>query len=334
MRSLFLASALLLGVATTALAQQVTVSGIVRERGDGSVIADATVRLPGVPTTLTNGEGRFALRGIEPGSYTLAIEALGYERRRIDIVVRNDTTLVIELTPDPVRLEGVTARGITVRGRLVDAESGARLWGGEVIVQPGSRRIGVRSGDFRVRGVPRGTVRFTARVLEYLPESIEFDAQRDTTLQFDMRIDSVGIRLIQRQVQRLADRAQEQPYSVRALGRDDIRQAGAPTVGELIFRNVSIQSLSRFSSPFSRSQRSQGREGSDLPAPCIKLDDVDADFDMLLSMPPDIVERIEIFDFDGGMIRVYTKRYVAGLMRRETLPKVMYMTSGLIRVCI
>jgi len=298
------------GVASSACAQEVTVVGIVTDAADSAPVVDATVRITGAPWTFTNREGRFIVEGVRPGRTTIAIEALGYEPFSRDITIRGDTLLRITLGRDPLRLEGVEVRGVTIRGELYDRTTGRRVYDGEIVLQPDGRRVSARHGNFTMRNVPTGPVRLVARVIEYLPEAIEFDATADTTLRFDMRIDSVGIRLIQRQVRRLEQRAEAEPYRVRALNRDDIARAGAPDVAELIRRNLPIHAVPQ-RPPY---------DGM-----CVIYNDARMPFEMLIGMPPELVERIEVLGFDGAMIRVYSKRYVAGLMRRTKLPTSMFL---------
>jgi len=66
---------------------------------------------------------------------------------------------------------------------------------------------------------------------------------------------------------------------------------------------------------------------------CVFIDDVQQlDFGFLWSLSAGEVERIEIYD-GGGMIRVYTKRFVIGLLGKEPV-HMLYMKGGLFRpVC-
>lgn len=293
--------------------QPVSVSGIVTEAGQGTPIGDATVSLAGRDAT-TGRDGRFRIEAVTPGRYSLEVVGIGYRRSIIDLEIRNDTVIQIVLEPDPLALETLIARAVTIRGTLRDAETGRMLEGGQVILQPGDHTTRVPRGDFRFDGVAAGRVTISARVIEYLPARIDLDAIADTTLRIDMEVDSVGLRLVARLVHRLAERAEELPLRVRALGRDDIRSSGAPTVAAVIRRELPLTM-------------------KELEERCVMYDDRRIDPNLLLGIPSDIIERVEIIGYGGAMIRVYSKRYVLSLMRRTTLPKMQYLRSGLGRVC-
>jgi hypothetical protein len=53
----------------------------------------------------------------------------------------------------------------------------------------------------------------------------------------------------------------------------------------------------------------------------------------VVHLPPEQIERIEIFGFRGSMIRVYSRKYVARLMRTSRLNPIMYMRAGLGTAC-
>ncbi|HEX2167276.1 MAG TPA: carboxypeptidase regulatory-like domain-containing protein, partial [Longimicrobiales bacterium] len=312
----------------SASAQQATIRGVVQERTDGSPIAEASVRLGDGLRAVTGADGGFVLERVDPGPYTIQIDALGYVSRRVDVVIRGDTTLVIRLEVDPIRIDQIEARLVTIRGTLHDATTGERLQSGQVRIEPGGETASASYRGFRIQGVPSGPVRVVVRALEYLPAVFEFDAERDTTLRVDMRVDSVGIKLLLQQVDRLAQRAEAEPYSVRELDRDDISHSGAPTIGDFITRQLPSW-RGRPPMVLSRQRRAQAgrsplqRRASSGPA-CVTYDDVPVELDVLEGIPSDLVERVEIFGYGGRMVRVYSKRYVASLMGQEKLPRIIF----------
>lgn len=302
-RSLLLPCFFLLLSTGPALAQaRLSVAGIVLEEDGGTPVESASVLLAG-QRVATAGSGMFIITDVAPGDYTLVVEALGYIRYEVDLVLRADTTLRIVLAPQPVSLEAVVVRGITISGTIHDAETGLRVLGGSVTVEPGEREDGATNGRFSVSGVPPGRVAVTARVLEYLPSRVEFDASRDTVLRFDMVVDSVAIRMIERQVQRLADRAEEVPMRVTAVNRRDIELLGFPSAFHVLRHH--IPNVVPSSPPW--------------PDVCILLDEAPTSIGAMIGLQAELIERIEIFGFRASGIRVYTKRYVARLMGQRRL---------------
>ncbi|HSK17886.1 MAG TPA: carboxypeptidase-like regulatory domain-containing protein, partial [Longimicrobiales bacterium] len=205
-------------------AQTVTVAGVVVEQSDSTPIAEASIRLADAPLAITDERGRFDIPGVPPGRYVLAVEALGYVAREIEVDLRADTTIHIELIPDPIDVEGLTVEGVTIRGNLRDAESGLKLLTGRVTLQPDGRSVTTRSGTFTLKQVARGSsVMLVAEAMEHLPTRVELFVEGDTTVDIMMGVDSVALRLLDRQARRLASRAESMPYSVNELDRDDIR---------------------------------------------------------------------------------------------------------------
>lgn len=89
-----------------------TVSGTVT--GDGEALADATVTVETngetVSAVTTDESGQYALE-LEPGSYTVVTEAVGFESEATALSISSDTTLDISLTPEEPEPELVTVTG-------------------------------------------------------------------------------------------------------------------------------------------------------------------------------------------------------------------------------
>jgi hypothetical protein len=117
-------------------------------------------------------------------------------------------------------------------------------------------------------------------------------------------------------VEKLEVRSQSVPFSQRVTGVEDLYQyAGWP-----VFDIVDAQ-LAMF-----------GRRGVRLSTknlhPCLFIDDVQRTHSSLLyGITAGEVERIEIYD-GGRMIRVYTKRFLIGMLGREPGP-IVYNKTGL-----
>lgn len=309
-------------------AQQHEVSGTVVERNDSSPVAGAIVRIDGYPPASTGVDGRFRLSSIATGRHRLEIEALGYHAFALDLVVQSDTTLNLELELDPLVLDtlAVSAQTITISGVVRDSVTGLiLLQGAAVTTYPRGRSYDAQSGRFSIPGIPRGQpVGLLVEALEYLPKRIEFVAAGDTALEVRLDTDSVAVRLIHQQVERLNRRSNTLPHSVDAINRDEIMRAGVPTAVELIRRRLPPGTIPSHP-PYSGSIGNR--------AICVLLDDMPSSLADVAYLPPGLIERVEIVGYRGRMIRVYTKRYVARLMRVGTLPPITYMDNGMGTVC-
>jgi TonB-dependent starch-binding outer membrane protein SusC len=104
---LALTGALLLGGVRPAEAQQLgSVEGRVLDATTSRALSNAEVLLAstGVQTT-TDGEGRFRLRNVRPGTYRLEVRYLGHSPRTVDVVVEamQVTRRDVSLEPCPLR---------------------------------------------------------------------------------------------------------------------------------------------------------------------------------------------------------------------------------------
>ena len=83
-------------------------SGEVRDAMTGQPIATAVIRVePGDASTWSHENGRFMIGAIPPGQTVITVHRLGYVEARFPWEARSDLTLVFELEPDPVILEGI-----------------------------------------------------------------------------------------------------------------------------------------------------------------------------------------------------------------------------------
>lgn len=307
-----------LGLPRPLYGQQFTISGVVIERTDLAPVGNAVVRLAGVTSQITNNDGRFRFSGVTAGNHTLSIEAFGYGEYSLELVVHADTILEIGLDPNPFPLDTVvvSTRRLTISGGIYDAATGLKLLqGAQVTVYPGSRVIDAVSGGFTLRNVPSGSrIGLLVEALEYLPATLEFVVQNDTTVTVALDVDSVGMRLVAQQVVRLENRSMSIPHPIRAVNRDRIRQSGTSTIGELIHRLRPGSTFDRRAvEPFEQ---------------CVLLDDMRVGLEDVVNIPPELIERVEVLGRRGSMVRVYTRRYVARLMRIPTLPVIIFSEHG------
>ncbi len=316
----------------SALAQEATVTGVVVEASSLSTIGGATVRLSGSPPFFTNLDGAFQFPEVAPGRHTLTVEALGYRTRSTQLMVREDTAVVIQMDPDPIVLDSLLVRagdikGITIKGDIRDAETGQRVLYAEVTVEPGFSPVGALSGQFKVKKVPVGRpVSVLVEAVEYLPVRIALITERDTTLTVELEPDPVGIRLIAQQARKLEARSRGQPYRRRVLGEDRLALLPTWSMYEVVIRELGFAKRS-WNRSSSLSRMAPGRSPG-VSAQCLFIDDVQQmHFAFLWGLWPGEVARVEIYD-GGGMVRVYTKRYLVRLLGKEPGP-MFYSRGGL-----
>ncbi len=252
----------------------------------------------------------------------LSVEAFGYRSRSLELVLRGDTMVQLEIDPDPVVLDSVIVQTgtVTIRGRTRDAQTGSKLRDVQVTVYPGPRIVGALNGDFTLQNMAKGQpIAILVEAIEYLPTQLELTPAKDTTLSVALEIDSVALRLIAQQAKRLQLRVQGMPMKIGALGRDEIRSTVAQSIADLIRQRVP-----------------RGVIPDRPPYPergCIIFDDADSSIQELVATPPQLIERVEIVGYRAEMIRVYSKKYVASLIRQHTLQPIRYMDNGLGTVC-
>jgi hypothetical protein len=277
---------------------RVQLTGRVIEGADGGVVPGAIVLLEGRTAAATDDLGRFIIRDLAPGSHVIGVRAIGYADADTTITVSVDTEVVIALQPAPVRLDSLVAqaRRVTIRGEVFDSETETGLIDAQVRLE----RIGVmqtdQSGWFTAEGVAAEVpLRIGVRALGYLPQVITLTPSSDTTVTFALETDSVAQQMIERQVERLENRAKlHDTGAMPSMDREYLMQNRNTTLGQLL-------------------RRRHGRFMSRVQ--CVVVDDVQHVFPetVLASMLPDRVERVE-FLMSGSMLRVYTRDYIRRMM--------------------
>lgn len=314
LRRLMLLAAGVLAVSAiprVAQAQQVTVSGLVIERSQSSWIGGAVVRLSGSPPYLTDLDGIFRFAAVAAGHHTLTVQAMGYYARSLELEIRSDTTLTIEMDPDPILLDSLLVRAGTVRiqGEIRDAHTGRQVLHAQVTVHPVFPAVGAISGSFTVPDVPAGrAVTILVEAVEYLPARIALITETDTILTVELEPDSVGIRLMQQRLERLEVRSNSMPYSKMVIDQEDM----ALTPGWNVYHMIRARLQGQGGLPFSE------RLDQDVEWPCLIIDEAVVRYPAFLwGLTAAEVERVEIFD-KGSMVRVYTKRFLIGRLGKAS----------------
>jgi hypothetical protein len=291
----------------------------VLEREHATWIGGATVRLSGRAPFITGSDGRFRFGNLAPGEYTLTAEAMGYRSRSITLDVRGDTVVSIEMEVDPVRLDSLLVRPgtITLKGSVVDASTGRRI--PEARVRAGALRETFTNGGgaFRIKDLPRGhAIPVLVDAYRYLPGRISLITETDTTLNVELRPDSLGIRLFAAATRELDARTASVPLSVWALDRAFLDRTPSRSVYDVIkWRNG----------------------GRDFSTQCLFIDDrKQFGTDILFSYNASEVERIEVYRGSRmglrrlAMIRVYTQEFVARhLGSSQPFQKILFVPGGI-----
>lgn len=133
-----LSGSLALPVASAQVAGEIR--GIVFDTIANSGIARARIELVGNTGHVVSGpDGRFVLRGVEPGERGLRVTALGYLPNELSLTVRNGATQVVRVV---MTAAPVTVEELVVRGGSPEARSGVQLIGREAIVASRARDLG------------------------------------------------------------------------------------------------------------------------------------------------------------------------------------------------
>jgi hypothetical protein len=298
-------------VPATTHAQRVTVSGTVVERSQSSWIGGATVRLSGFPPFFTDLDGKFRFYQVAQNRHMLSVQAMGYQTRSLELDIRSDTTLTIELDPDPIILDSllVWARDITIKGDILDARTGAWVSFAMVSIQPDLHTVDSFNGRFTIRNVPAGrAATVLVEAVEYYPARIALITEADTALTIRLEPDPVGVQLIAEQIQMLETRSNRVSRTKDVIDREGMAVYAGWTIYDMV--RTRLNSLGRGrSGPFS--ERYTGRMA------CLFIDEVNVGYPSLLKgLTAAEVDRVEIYN-RGKMIRVYTKRFLINMLQED-----------------
>jgi iron complex outermembrane receptor protein len=116
-----------LACSTPAVAQQPEhrgeIEGVVRDAATGAPLAGAIVSAAGLrQRATTQADGSFHLRGIAPGTYTVAVERLGYGSALTQVTVDGQSAyVVVALTATPLEIPGLVVTGTFTERRADEA---------------------------------------------------------------------------------------------------------------------------------------------------------------------------------------------------------------------
>ena len=300
---------LLLAPLAAAAQRQVVLSGRVLEFGTRSGISGATLAIPSIGPVTTGASGEFRLPPVPAGERVVTISALGYQTRELRLNLQRDTTIIVELEVEALRIDSlrVDVRTITVRGSVSDRLTREPVFDADVAIADSKFGSSNIAGNFKVRSVPASVpVRVLVRAPGYLPYSTSLTAERDTTLRIQLDLDPIGQRMLAEQVERLRKRSQGVNARLTHWNRDALAVTPRELLGDFLKHHL-------VSGPV-----------------CFFVDDVDRSSwlpEIIGSYTTEELDRIEAYD-RGLMLRIYTRRYIAKQSNSKKLPSIVYMRVG------
>ena len=152
------------------LAAGSTITGTARLQSDGSILANASIKLQGQTTgqtfTATTGaDGSYQITGLPADTYTLQCFFNGRLCQTISaIVISAGQTL---------SAENLTVNGTTLSGTVVAASNGALIGGAQVMLFSNQTVVAAATtgtnGQYVIQGIPAGTYDLAAMATNYAP---------------------------------------------------------------------------------------------------------------------------------------------------------------------
>ena len=120
MRNILLITGLLV-LSIVLRAQNIQLSGVVKDRTDSSALIGANVAIKSLPDSITiavvstNADGAYKIGDIKPGSYLIQSTFVGYKtyKRVVELGINPQTNITILMAGDGITLEGVEIIGRT-----------------------------------------------------------------------------------------------------------------------------------------------------------------------------------------------------------------------------
>ena len=192
------------------LAQGVVVQGRVFQFGSTSGIANATVDLEGHGSTLTSAAGTFRFEDVDPGEYTLRVEALGYDPESRVLTVDSTTRpVLVPLRIAPLTVDSLTVqlRTIDIKGRVRDPEHDMLVVNAEVLTNQVAGTYTDAHGRFTLEDVLEGVpVRVVVRPFGYLRVDTTFVPDEDEDYLFEVEPDPWVEEMIAVQIAKIVER--------------------------------------------------------------------------------------------------------------------------------
>lgn len=187
---------------------------------------------------------------MEPGEYTLRIDAFGYVSESVPLTLDRDRTVTVPLEIAPFMLDSlvVEPRSIDIDGRVRDRENDLPVVDAEVLAnRVPSARTNVR-GRFGLDDVWEGVpLLLSFRAFGYLPmDTVVQPADGDEDYELHLAADPVAERMIEVQIARIQDRAGgRRAITMRPLDRDRLLRWTGAGLGDVLKSSYSRRHLQR-----------------------------------------------------------------------------------------
>jgi hypothetical protein len=287
--------------------------GQVVDATSGLPVSNALVSLVGQRAVLTSEQGRFRFEVVEPGDYTLVVEAFGYSRQELLVSLSSDVdmSLLVEPAPLPLDTIAVELETLDFDGRVRDPRLDAQVYDAHVRSDQGHDERTNYVGRFDLDDV---FVDIPLRILVngfgYLPLDTTFVPDDRERYVFDLLPDPIGQRMIEVQTLRLSDRTRSgRRYRPHRWLRSEVsREEMAEAVSD-----GTLQTVLEATYPFHVLRR----------VSCFLLDErpTNSRAERTMVLQGTLVqelERIELLEFPGQhgalMLRVYTRRFFQELV--------------------
>jgi hypothetical protein len=297
---------------STAWAQtgQYTVQGRVVDATTGEGVPGATVEIESAGRQQTAEDGSFSFAIVPPGRHGLTVEATGYAPIRTAVLVTDHVQALLRLEPRPIVLDSIAARSALhdVRGRVLEVSSDRSVPFATVRI-PGIGETSTNdAGAFRLARLPPGDYVLEAERFGWMPLRTSVSVFADTTVVVRLELDSIAVKMMQQQVERLETRVKGVGYSLRVVDRDAIRGSRVGTPLDLLTGRAAVRLANCPHAPHARCIQ---RNPLPPAEPEVFIDDrrIHCGLEVLEKYPVAAIDRIEVIR-DGAGIRAYTTWYI------------------------
>lgn len=157
-----------------------TLSGSVTDASSGESLAGASVTA-GTFITTSDSSGNYSLKGIEEGTYILAVSAAGYFNFSTSVSVTSGDTTTVNASLSKIPVNG------NITGKVSDSSGGNAIIG--ATVSDGTRTsLTDATGSFTLSNIPEGTCNVTAAATGYQSITATFSVVAGVTDKLDFSL--------------------------------------------------------------------------------------------------------------------------------------------------